>query len=241
MILSSANFPGGFWIARWTFERVLFSPYHQCRKWNIEGTAVNTCYLDWTREKTSRCWIHQRGSCFTPNTPSCHLHNKRFNFYYFSFPRVADDQLLRHIYLNTKKHFRVDQRLSRLPWKRQEITHKRSCWAFTWGTAVSRGNQCPGWSLLAVQPHTSGVPFPGSASAFPSWMPTKNFGMYSHLEWDRENPKISSCCNTPHPIKEVWCSLRRSRSALCFQLSLPRCENWNWSVLLQVCQAIYTH
>lgn len=160
MILSIANFSGGFWIACWTFERVLFSPYHQCRKWNIEGTAVKTCYLDWTGEKTSKCWIHQRGSCFTPNTPSCHLHNKRFNFYYFSFPRVADDQLLRHVYLNTKKHCRVDQRLSRLHWKRQEITDERSCWAFTRGDCCLQGEPMS-WMVTpgSPAPHIWG-PFP---------------------------------------------------------------------------------
>lgn len=173
--------------------------YHQCRKWNIEATAARSCYLDWAGEKPSRCWIHQRGSCFTPNTPLCHLHNKRFDLYFCFFHEWMMTSCS-STFTSTQKHCHVEQRLSRFPWKRRAITHERSL-----GAGVSRGNQSPGWSLLAVQPHTSGVCFPRSASASPSRLPMKTFRMYSHLERDRENPIFRSppaATRRPHPIRK---------------------------------------
>lgn len=98
--------------------------YHQCRKWNIEATAARTCYLDWAGETTSRCWIHQRGSCFTPNTPLCHLHNKRFDLYFYFFHGWLMTSCSSK-FTSTQKDCHVEQRLSRFPWKRQAITHEK--------------------------------------------------------------------------------------------------------------------
>lgn len=122
--------------------------------------------------------------------------------------RVADDQLLQHIYHNAKT-------LSCWPKALQFSESRDKSWKeplslLRPGTGVSRGNQCPGCSLLAVQPHTHRFP----VSASPSWMPMKNVRTTSHLVWDRGNLPAEPqkrrsvswllCTAFPVVVVEVW-------------------------------------
>lgn len=127
---------------------------------NMEHWSHGSCHmLPWLNRRENLQVLDLSGADASLQTHClpllCQIYNKRLDYF---FPRVADNQLLRHIYLNTKTFSYWPETLQICLEERRDNSWK-SLWTFTrggWGWFL-QGNQGPGWSLLAGPTQTSRV------------------------------------------------------------------------------------